>query len=176
MPLFTQSNITLSFPDQNFFRFSGCAGYTQLSGNNFKEMDACWYDAHANLYWLFELKNYSMASIASAETVEQKAWDMVKKAIDSLMMFLSGKHGYAHSASLNPCFPIVPNPATQFKFITIVHCEAAQIADVQLINESFRRKFKPYAQLFDIKHYSVLEHRQAMRILPNMVLGAAFGG
>lgn len=169
MPLFTESNITLRFPDHNFFRFSNCAGYTQLSGNNFKEMDACWYDTRANLYWLFELKDYSLASIASAETIEQKARDMVKKAIDSLMMFLAGKHGYAYSTSLNPCFPIVPDSATQFNFITIVHCNAAQRADIQLINESFRRKFRPYAQLFAIKHYSVLEHNQAMRILPHMV-------
>lgn len=38
---FTESNITLNFPDANFFRFANCNGYTALSGNHFKEMDVC---------------------------------------------------------------------------------------------------------------------------------------
>ena len=37
MPGFTESNITLNFPDANFFVFATCEGYTALSGNHFKE-------------------------------------------------------------------------------------------------------------------------------------------
>jgi hypothetical protein len=52
MPGFTESNITLNFPDANFFRFADCDGYATLSGNYFKEMDACCFDTGDNLYWL----------------------------------------------------------------------------------------------------------------------------
>ncbi len=171
MPGFKESNITLEFPDENFFRFSSCAGYKVLSGNHFKEMDACWYDSVSNSYWLIELKDFSLASLTTPDTIEKKSWDMVKKAIDSLCMFLSSKHFYPYAASLNPCFPFVPDSRTQYYFITIVHCDNSQKPDIQLLNEKFRRKFSPYAKLFGITNYSVMEHSTAIRVIPNnMVL------
>ncbi len=167
MPKFTESNIILDFPDEKFFRFSSCAGYTALSGNYFKEMDACWYDADSNVYWLIELKDYSSASLAASDTIEQKSWDMVKKATDSICMFLSSKHGYPYSVNLNPCLPFVPDAHTKFNLVTIVHCDRVQKPDIQLLNEQFKRKFKPYAALFGITSYSVVEHSAAVRYIPN---------
>jgi len=131
-------------------------------------MDACWFDTGANLYWLIELKDFSLANLTTPENIEKKSWDMVKKAVDSLCMFLSSKHGYPHAANLNPCFNAPPpNNTTQFKFITIVHCDASQKADVQLINEKFKSKFKPYAKLFGINNYAVVEYSSAKNIIPN---------
>jgi len=170
MPGFTESSITLNFPDAKFFRFSNCAGYTALSGNNFKEMDACWYDASSNLYWLIELKDFTSAALSTAQNVEDRAWNLLKKAVDSLCMFLSSKHGYPYDINLNPCLPAILNSTTEFKFIAIVHCSSSQAADVQLIHNSFRRKFKPYADLFGIVHYAVLEHSAAIRVIPNNLI------
>jgi hypothetical protein len=169
MSRFTESNITLDFPDSNFFRFANCEGYTALSGNYFKEMDDCWYNANHNLYWFIELKDFSLATLTTFETIDQKTWEMVKKAIDSLCMFLASKHNYAYAANLNPCFPSIPNNSTCLKLITIVHCNESQKSDIQLLNERFKSKFKPYANLFGIAHYSVLEHSAAIRILPEFV-------
>jgi len=170
MPGFTESNITLNFPDTNFFRFSNCTGYTALCGNNFKEMDACWYDINSNLFWLIELKDFTSATLGSPQNVENRAWNLLKKAVDSLCMFLSSKHAYPYDVNLNPCLPAVPDAATEFKFITIVHCSTSQATDVQLIHNSFRRKFKPYAELFGITHYAVVEHSTAMRVIPNNMI------
>jgi len=171
MPKFTESNITLDFPDKNFFRFSTCSGYTALSGNHFKEMDACWYDAESNVYWLIELKDYSSASMTALDTIEQKSWDMVKKAIDSICMFLSTKHSYPYAVNLNPCLPFIPDGQTGFNVVTIVHCEQAKKADIQLLNNKFRNKFRSYAELFGITYYTVIEHSAAVRHIPNnMVL------
>jgi len=167
MPGFTESSITLNFPDDNYFRFSTCSGYTALSGNFYKEMDGCWYDAVNNIYWLFELKDYSLASLEAIESIEKKAWDITKKAIDSLLMFLSSKHGYIYGEKFNDCLPVKPNGTTVFKFVTIVHCDASQKANIQLINEKFKSRFKPYAMLFDIAAYSVMEHGVAIRNIPN---------
>ncbi len=164
MNLFTESNITLCFPDTNFFRFADCDGYKALSGNHFKEMDACWYDAKKNQYWLFELKDFSLASLGS-DSIETKTWDIVKKAVDSLSMFLASKHQYQYADILNIDFPIVPNATTTFKFVTIVHCSSSQKANIQLINNSFRSKFKPYAQIFGITEYGVMEHSKAIQFI-----------
>jgi hypothetical protein len=171
MTSFTESNITLNFPDSNFFRFADCTGYRQLSGNSFKEMDACWYDTNHNVYWLIELKDFTQATLGSKENVDSRVLNMLRKAVDSLCMFLSSKHEYAYATNLNPCFPYaIPNSATQFKFMTIVHCKDSQRADIQALNEQFRRRFSPYAKLFGITDYAVLEHSQAMRLIPNSMV------
>ena len=167
MPGFTESNITLNFPDTNYFRFESCAGYTALSGNHFKEMDACWFDTGGNLYWLFELKDFTLADLTTNQNIESRTWNLVKKAIDSLCMFLSSKHHYTYQANLNPCLPAPPNLTTQFKFISIIHCNAGQAADVQLIHNSFRNKFKPYAEMFGIANYGVMAHSSAITNIPN---------
>lgn len=172
MPGFTESKIKLHFPDANFFRFAHCKGYTALSGNYFKEMDACWFDTESNLYWIIELKDFTLdAALDIPQNVDARVQNIFKKAVDSLCMFLSSKHGYPYSENLNPCLPIpLPNNTTQFKFITVVHCNAAQAADVQLIHNSFRNKFKPYAELFGITHYAVVEHSSAKTIIPNNMI------
>lgn len=171
MPGFTESKITLNFPDSNFFRFADCSGYSSLSGNYFKEMDACWVDIANNLYWLIELKDFTSASLGASENIESRVINILKKAIDSLCMFLSSKHKYNYSSNLNSCFPTDhPNESTQFKFITVVHCNNTQSTDVQLIHNLFRTKFKPYAELFGISHYAVIEHSRAVGIIPNNMI------
>ena len=166
MPNFTESSITLDFPDTNWFRLADCVGYRSLSGCSFKEMDACWYEEDANMYWLIELKDFSLASLSTNEGIEKRAWDIAKKAYDSICMFLAVKHGYTYSANLAPSFPKVPDENTVFKLIAIIHCDPSQRADVQLLHNSFCNKFKPYAELFDIKHYGVMEHSRAIAKLP----------
>lgn len=172
MPGFTESSITLNFPDTNFFRFADCAGYRTLSANNFKEMDACWYDSVSDIYWLIELKDFTAAALDLPENIAKRSWDIVKKAVDTLSMFLCVKHNYDYSKQLIPCFPAlaVITPKTELKVVTIIHCDNAQIPDVQLLNNSFRNKFKPYAELFGIRHYAVIEHSSAIRNLPNNIV------
>lgn len=168
MPGFIESNITLNFSDSNFFRFEACDGYRSLSGHSFKEMDACWLDLATNTYWLFELKDFTAASLGSSQNIEQRTQNIFKKCVDSLCMFLSSVNGYPYARYLNSCFPLPPpNALTEFKFITVVHCNPGQESDVQLIHNSFRNKFRPYAELFNVSHYAVLEHSSAIRNLQN---------
>lgn len=167
---FTESNITINFPDNNFFRLADCGGYKSLKGNNFKEMDACWYSVADNTYWLIELKDFT-ADLTAGNTIESRVWPIVKKAVDSLLMFLSVQHNYPYAANeLLPCMPIAPNATTKFKLFTVVHCPLASKADIQLLHNSFRNKFLPYARLFGIENYGVLEHTQAMRVVPQSIV------
>jgi hypothetical protein len=170
MPGFTESSITLNFPDNNYFRFADCPGYRKFSGNNFKEMDACWHNAGDNIYWLIELKDYT-ADLTAGNSIESRVWNILKKAVDSISMFLSVKHQYAYGQTdLQPCMPVAPDAATNFSVFTVVHCPEANKADIQLLHNSFRSKFMPYAKLFGITSYGVLEHTQAMRVVPNNIV------
>ena len=172
MPSITESSINLHFPDSNFFRLANCPGYRSLNGHHFKEMDVCWLDTKNNTYWLIELKDFSSADISSSVTIKERVEEIFKKAVDSLCLFLSSKHNYRFSVdNINPCFHYLPpNESTQFKFITIIHITKSQRANVSLLNEQFRNKFYPYAKLFGIEQYSVVEHSSAMRIIPNNIV------
>jgi hypothetical protein len=170
MPGFTESSITLNFPDDNFFRFANCPGYRSLSGYSFKEMDACWYDESCNELWLFELKDFSFASLDS-RTIKEKSWELIKKAVDSLAMLLSLKHHYTYADNnISECLPFEVTAHTQLVFVSIIQCDTMQISDIQLINTDFRNKFKPYAELFGITRYSVIAHSRAMSIVPNNIV------
>jgi len=165
MPGFTESSITLDFPDNNFFRFEYCQGYNNLSGYYFKEMDACWFDIASDTLWLIELKDFSLATLSTPETMEKRSWDILKKCHDSLCMILSSKHSYSYAHLLNPCFPQAISNTLTLKFVTIIHCDPNQRQDIQLLNEMFKRKFKPYADLFGVVSYTIVEHSSATRFL-----------
>jgi len=45
---FTESSITLNFPDNNYFRLSECDAYKKLQ--HIREMDFCWYDKNDTNY------------------------------------------------------------------------------------------------------------------------------
>lgn len=170
MPGFTESNIILDFPDDNFFRFADCPGYKKLSSYQFKEMDVCWYNEADNTYWLIELKDYTTDFIQGI-SVETRVLNILKKAIDTLSMFLSVKHQYAYGIlGLQPCMPVIPDATTNFCLFTIVHCPTSNKPDIQLLNNLFRSRFKPYADLFGIKRYGVVEHTQAQRIISNNII------
>jgi hypothetical protein len=126
-------------------------------------------DKSKNVYWLIELKDFSFTNPHQEVKIKQKTIDLVKKAVDSLCMFLSSKHSYPFAkAKINPCMRLsIPDDLTQFNFVTIIHCDQSQKADIMLINEQFRSRFKPYAELFGIKYYAVVEHSSATKFLPN---------
>ena len=162
----TESGTTLTFPDKNYFRFQDCDAYRSLSGFHFKEMDACWYETSSDVYWLIELKDYRSANLKDAKGIESRAWDIVKKAVDTLNMFLACRHNYSLSPGFAACMNRAPAGATKLKVVSIIQCDHGQRADVQLLRDAFRSRFKAYALLFDIDTYTVVRHDQAVRLLP----------
>ena len=60
--MLTESNITLNFPDNNYFRIQDCEGYKEIQ-HNLKEMDACWFNNEENILYLIELKNWENNSL-----------------------------------------------------------------------------------------------------------------
>ncbi len=75
---YTESGITLHFPDNNYFCFENCTLYQKYSGNHFKEMDACWIDVANKTFYLIELKDHTNANLNQTETLN-KIVELVKK-------------------------------------------------------------------------------------------------
>lgn len=76
MPI-TESEISLNFPDDKFFRFENCDGHKNLS--NIKEMDACWYDQQNDTLYIIELKNWE-----NSQLIEELDQDISKEKLMKL--------------------------------------------------------------------------------------------
>lgn len=162
--MLNESNITLKFPDQNWFRFQDCTGYQQLSGNHFKEMDVCWHDISNKMFWAIELKDFSGADLTQPEKHEKRVFDILKKAVDSLQMILAFKFKTPYAdKSLSLCFPNFPLNPSEIKLVIIINCSEAQASTIQHLNDAFKSRFFPYAKIWGIKHYFIITKDQAIR-------------
>ena len=134
MPI-TESNITLNFPDDNYFRFENCQGYKDIQ-NNFKEMDACWYDQAKDILYIIELKDWHDGKLkeendpnVSQEVIAENKKGiskyrinvLLKKSIDSLSMFLSILLDKQYASKIQSCMPFSITNVTKIKLLSIIN-------------------------------------------------------
>lgn len=115
---FTESSITLDFPDTNHFRLSECDGYKSLQ--NIREMDFCWHHENEDILYLIELKDWGNESINeesdpsfSDDDIEEKkrgiatyrVRNLVEKSIGTLSMFSSILLNRSAGRRINDCAP-----------------------------------------------------------------------
>jgi len=167
---FTESGITLNFPDSNYFCFENCFGFQTLSAFHFKEMDACWFDTENRILYVIELKDFTNADIEDKDKdiAKKRVWNLVKKSVDSLCMFLAILNNTQFSTKISSCLP--PNIKLQdfsIKFIHIINCLDKQ-EGVQFLRDDFIQKIKPYQMLFDFK-FSILTYQQAKKHLHEII-------
>jgi hypothetical protein len=160
MPI-TESSITLNFPDNNYFRFQDCNGYKTIQ-NHFKEMDACWYDQASDILYMIELKDWSIANLTDSTFSDKRIWDLVKKSVDSVCMFMAIILGKPHSDSIQSCSPFTISATTKIKLLSIVNCNASDTAYISTINTEYKSRFGSYAKLFEIDAFLVLTKDRAM--------------
>lgn len=176
MPII-ESEITLTFPDDNFFRFEDCSGYKTLS--HIKEMDACWYDKENNILYVIELKNWQNnqlieendpnISIEEIERTKQKIsehrlYELCKKSFDSVYMFSSILLKKPYSSKLQECIPFEIAIDTKIVLLSIINWTDTNSTYISLVNTKYKTMFKSYAKLFDINTYLVITKEQASRI------------
>lgn len=162
MNRFTESNITLTFPDRSYFRLSDCTGYKKLSSFHFKEMDVSWYNQSEEKLWLIELKDYTSISNEQID-IESRVNELVKKSVDALSMMLCVKHGYAMAAEFDCIVPINLDGVRRLSLLNVIHLNQSQQTNAALINERYKQKFKAYATLFNISYFGVMSSEQARR-------------
>nr|WP_321356675.1 hypothetical protein [uncultured Draconibacterium sp.] len=157
---FTESNITLDFPDNKWFRFEDKSAYQQLSGFSFKEMDACWYDEANQTFYLIELKDFTSGNIENQENATGRVHNLLKKSIDSLQMVLAHQltTDIGNELEQNMGYTIPTN--TQLVFISIIDINQSQRSDLGFIRDTYKNKFKAYEKLFNLKS-SVISYENA---------------
>lgn len=174
MPI-VESGITLDFPDNNFFRFQDCQGYTNIQ-NNFKEMDACWYDESNDILYIIELKDWKNGILSEQsdpnntpesitklqKNISNNRIDVLfKKSIDSLSMFLSILLKKPYSSNIQNCAPFKITNNTKIKLLSIINWTNPDSSYISTIHSAYKANFKPYATLFGIHTYVVMTRKQA---------------
>ena len=115
-----ESSIKLDFPDQNYFRFQDCLAYHSIQ-THFKEMDVGWYDQDADIFYLIELKDWTLSALENLpkEDTSKRIWDLVKKSVDSACMLVSILLNTEQGKEIQKCLPYSINQQTTIKYITI---------------------------------------------------------
>jgi hypothetical protein len=173
MPI-TESEITLNFPDDNFFRFENCEGHKNLS--HIKEMDACWYDQQNDTLYMIELKNWENSQLVeendpnySTEEIEiiktkisdHRINELCKKSLDSVCMISSIILNKPYSKKISACAPFTITNETKIKLLSIINWTEKDSVYISMINTKYRTKFNAYAKLFDIKAFFVITKTKA---------------
>lgn len=174
---FTESKITLNFPDDNYFRFENCIGHKNLS--HVKEMDACWYDINNDILYIIELKNWENGKLteeddpnitkSEIEKIKKdissyRVEELWKKSLDCVCMFSSILLKKPYSFEIQKCSPFTITNETTIKLLSIINwtdIDSLYIAD---INAQYKSKFNSYAKLFGIKTFLVLPKNKASEL------------
>ena len=162
MPII-ESQITLNFPDNNYFRFQDCQGYKGIQ-NHFKEMDVCWYDVNNDILYLIELKDWSIANLSNIEYSDKRIWDLVKKSVDSLSMIMSILLQKPYSISIQACLPFSISSETKIKLLSVVNCNDADKVFIATVNTEYKPRLNAYAKLFDVDTFVVLTKNRATQL------------
>lgn len=159
----SESSITLNFPDNNNFRFEDCDGYKKIQ-THFKEMDACWYDVKNDILYLIELKDWRIANLSNDAYSDKRIWDLVKKSVDSVCMFIAILLNKPYSARIQDCIPFKITNNTKIKLLTIINCNSEHISYIATVNSEYKTRFKSYAKLFNVSTFVVLTKSRAIQL------------
>ena len=148
---FTESSITLDFSTEHWFRFEKSSPYDKLSGFHFKEMDACWVKdmgtSNAEFYAV-ELKDYSAGNLK--ETSSDRVWDIVKKVVDTIQMFMSARYQNGFGKQLEAEKSVdLHNGIQKAVFLTIVNFKAEDAQMFQTMKDECLLKLKGYSSVWD---------------------------
>lgn len=168
---FTESNITLDFPTGCWFRFEKSQPYSSISGFHYKEMDACWVkdlgSGHSEFYAI-ELKDYKSSKFA--EKAETRVWDIVKKVVDTIQMFLSARHQYPFGKNLETEKNVdLHTGAMKAMFLTIVDIKPEDSPLFAAMKDECINRLKGYMSVWNDLEVHILTKAQAQKFFSEFV-------
>ena len=109
------------------------------------------------------MKDWSIANLTNSNFSEKRIWDLVKKSVDSVSMFVSILLGKPHSTLIQQCSPFTITNTTKIKVFSIVNCEKSDVPFISFINTEYKSRFSSYAKLFDIDTFLVMTKEKAIQ-------------
>lgn len=162
---FTESSITLDFPTGSWFRFEKSQPYSSISGFHYKEMDACWVKDMGpgqSEFYAIELKDYKSAKFA--EKAETRVWDIVKKVVDTIQMFLSARHQYPFGKKLEAEKQVdLHTGVTKAMFLTVVDIKPEDSLLFSVMKDKCLNRLKGYQSVWNDLEIHILTKTQAQK-------------
>lgn len=164
---FTESGITLDFPTSSWFRFEKTEPHKSVSCFNFKEMDACWVDYEHKRFYAIELKDYTAAGSLEPTNTADRKWNITKKVVDTMQMFLAAKFQSTFGQTLEIEKNVdLHNDCLEAYFITIVNVADSSKGYMGAFKDDCLKTIKGYTKVWDNAHATVMTYEQAKLKLP----------
>lgn len=168
---FSESNITLDFPTEHWFRFEKSKPYNSISAFYFKEMDACWVKnigLGQSEFYAIELKDYRSARFN--EKAETRIWDIVKKVIDTLQMMMSARHQYPFGKTLETEKNIdLHTGNVKALFLTIVDIKPEDSLLFAVMKDQCLNRLRGYSSVWAGIEIHILTKEQAQKYYSEFV-------
>ena len=161
-----ESGITLDFPTADWFRFEKKEPYKSLSGDGFKEMDACWCttDSDVNVIYAIELKDYSAVNALEPNNVNDRKYDIVKKCVDSLQMLLAARYQTEFGKELEAEYGVdMHTTPIRYHLLTIVNITSDKAPMMNTLKDECLKLLKPYRDVWGDVSAHVMTYEQAKR-------------
>lgn len=164
---FTESGITLDFSTDTWFRFEKTEPHKSISHFHFKEMDACWVDEEHMRFYAIELKDYTEAGSLDESNTTKRKWDIAKKVVDTMQMYLSARYQNTFGNRLEQEKNVdLHNNRLEAYFITIVKVEDSSLGYMGAFKDACLEILRGYGRVWDNIHITVMTYEQAKRKLP----------
>lgn len=168
---FTESNITLDFPTSDWFRFEKSKPYISISGFHFKEMDACWLKNMGSAqfeFYAIELKDYRSAKLN--EIVDNRIWDIVKKVVDTIQMYMSARYQNQFGECLETEKHVdLHTGVVRALFLTIVDIKPEDSLLFSVMKDECLNRLKGYKTIWDDIEIHILTKSQAQNYYSEFV-------
>lgn len=164
---FVESGISLDFPTDSWFRFEKTEPHKSISGFNFKEMDACWVDYEHQKFYAIELKDYTVTGSLELTNVMNRKWNIAKKVVDTIQMYLAAKYQTAFGQNLESEKKVdVHSTFLDAYFITIINVPDSSRGYIGAFKDTCLATLKGYTKVWDNTHITVMTYEQAKQKLP----------
>ncbi|MBO5628275.1 MAG: hypothetical protein J5965_04265 [Aeriscardovia sp.] len=162
---FSESGIDLDFTSGTWFRFQESEPYSSVSGFGFKEMDACYLEIRqdgSKVFYAIELKDFTEAESLTEDTMSKRIWNIVKKNVDTLQMFLSARYQHSFGKALEREKNIdLHTDLSKVFFLTIVNVKPENAQMVQTLKDKCLGKLCAYSKVWDSISFTLMTKEQA---------------
>lgn len=164
---FSESGIDLDFTSGAWFRFQKSEPYSNISGFGFKEMDACYLEFGSDgskVFYAIELKDFTEAGSLAEENMTKRIWDIVKKNVDTLQMFMSARHQHTFGKALESEKNVdLHTGLSKVFFLTIVNVKPENALMVQTLKDKCLGKLCAYSRVWDGISFTLMTKEQAQK-------------
>ncbi|MEH2336432.1 hypothetical protein [Nostoc sp.] len=170
MPIYEESGLRITLPDEHSFRLQDCSSYVNLKGNNLSEMDFGWWDSTNDTLSLLEIKDYS--HLTPLERLPDHLLEkLINKVTDSVMILasvwsgtLQGQNFYRELPVSCQVFPTHPKKIKVF-FIFKISDEIKIKQELTDIRDKLKNKMLGRLMLFDITNLVLVDHETAIKFM-----------